>query len=171
MVGSRFKYTGCYEEIAQAIRLNVAAWAVDVERFFDLVLFNYIYGNGDAHLKNFSLIDNGGDLRLAPAYDLLNTSLHVLGDDLGLDGGLSQHIEPSDVLVRTGHLCRLDFERFGLQIGLRPVRVQRILDKYMSMPAATTILVAHSFLTEKMQRNYLRIVRERIARFIRKSED
>ena len=55
---------------------------VDMERFFELVVFNYIYANGDAHLKNFSLILNGQDYRLAPAYDLLNTSLHVNGDDL-----------------------------------------------------------------------------------------
>jgi serine/threonine-protein kinase HipA len=169
--GAQFKYTGCYEEIALAIRGHVATWMVDMERFFELVLFNYIYGNGDAHLKNFSLIHQGDNLRLAPAYDLLNTGLHVLGDDFGLDEGLSSHIEASDVWAQTGHPCRLDFERFGLQIGLRPIRLHRILDKFQSLPNEVPDLVARSFLTEKMQRNYLRIIRERTARFIRKSED
>ena len=75
--GTQFKYNGCYEDIAKAIRTNVAAWMVDMERFFELVVFNYIYANGDAHLKNFSLILDGQDYRLAPAYGLLNTSLHV----------------------------------------------------------------------------------------------
>lgn len=91
--GLQFKYNGCYEDIAKAIRANVAAWMVDMERFFELVVFNYIYANGDDHLKNFSLILTGHDYRLAPAYDLINTSLHVNGDDFGLDGGLAYDIE------------------------------------------------------------------------------
>lgn len=168
--GIQFKYNGSYEDIANAIRANVAAWMVDMERFFELVVFNYIYANGDAHLKNFSLILSGQDYRLAPAYDLLNTGLHVNGDDFGLDGGLSPDIEKSDVMERTGHPTRLDFERFGNKIGLLKKRTDKILDKYMNIPDRTKSLVARSFLTDKMKRNYLSIVNERICRFIRKSE-
>ncbi|MCM1555012.1 MAG: HipA domain-containing protein [Bacteroides sp.] len=126
--------------------------------------------NGDAHLKNFSLILNGSDYRLAPAYDLLNTGLHVNGGDFGLDGGLSPALEKSDVLMRTGHPCRLDFERFGKQIGLVEKRIDRILDAYMSLPEKAGRLIENSFLNQKMKRNYLRIVNERISRFIRLSE-
>lgn len=169
--GLQFKYNGCYEDIAKAIKANVAAWMVDMERFFELVVFNYIYANGDAHLKNFSLILRGQDYRLAPAYDLLNTSLHVVnGDDLGLDGGLSPDIEKSDVMERTGHPCRLDFERFGDKIGLVRKRIDKILDKYIVLPDGAQHLVDRSFLSDKMKRNYIRIVNERISRFNRKSE-
>ena len=139
-----------------------------MERFFELVIFNYIYANGDAHLKNFSLILNGQDYRLAPAYDLLNTSLHVNGYDLGLDGGLSPDIEKSDMMERTGHPCLLDFERFGDKIGLVRKRIDKILDKYITLPDEAKHLVAQSFLSDKMKRNYIRIVNERISRFIRK---
>ncbi len=168
--GLQFKYNGCYEDIAKAIRANVAAWMVDMERFFELVVFNYIYANGDAHLKNFSLLLSGQDYRLAPAYDLLNTSLHVNGDDLGLDGGLSPDIEKSDVMERTGHPYRLDFERFGDRIGLVRKRIDKILDKYIVLPDEAKHLVDQSFLSDKMKRNYIRIVNERISRFNRKSE-
>lgn len=168
--GLLFKYNSCYEDIAKAIRTNVAAWMVDMERFFELVIFNYIYANGDAHLKNFSLILNGRDYRLAPAYDLLNTNLHVDGDDLCLDGGLCPDIEKSDAMERTGHPCRLDFERFGVRIGLIKKRMDRILDKYVSFPKDAKKLIGRSFLSEKMKRNYIRIVNERISRFVRKSE-
>jgi serine/threonine-protein kinase HipA len=88
-------------------------------RFFRLVVFNYIYGNGDDHLKNFSIIKVGNSYQLAPAYDLMNTCLHIEGDDFGLNGGLSLSLEKSDVYDRTGHPCRLDFERFGEFIGLK----------------------------------------------------
>ncbi|MBD5281047.1 MAG: HipA domain-containing protein, partial [Bacteroides sp.] len=168
--GLHFKYNGSYEDIAKAIRANVAAWMVDMERFFELVVFNYIYANGDAHLKNFSLILNGQDYRLAPAYDLLNTSLHVNGDDLVLDGGLFPNIEKSDVFDQTGYPCRLDLERFGNKIGLVKRRMDKILDKYMSLPDGAINLIAQSYLPDKAKRNYTRIVNERITRFIRESE-
>ena len=168
--GKHFKYSGCYEDIAEAIRKNVSAWRVDMERFFDLVVFNYIYANGDAHMKNFSLILEGEDYRLAPAYDLMNTSVHVNGDDLGLDGGLSPNVERSDVFERTGHPCRLDFERFGVRIGILESRVSRILDKYMLLPQSSLNLIGRSFLNDKARRHYLRIVNERIARFTRTSD-
>jgi serine/threonine-protein kinase HipA len=168
--GTYFKYSGCYEDVAKCIRNTIAAWMVDMERFYELVIFNYIYANGDDHLKNFSVIRQGGDYRLAPAYDLMNTSLHVNGDDLGLDGGLSPNIEKSDVYNRTGHPCRLDFERFGTQIGLTDARIKRVLDKYMQVPELTTKLVGNSFLNDKMKRKYLRIVDERVKRFVRNSE-
>lgn len=75
-------------------------------------------------------------------------------------------------VYRAEHLfpCRTDFERFGRLIGLPPRRVGRILDKYMTLSGAARTLVAHSFLSEKMQRKYLRIVDERIKRFVRPSE-
>lgn len=168
--GKGFKYSGCYEDIALAIRKNVSAWMVDMERFFELVVFNYIYANGDDHLKNFSLILRGQDYRLAQAYDLMNTSLHIQGNDLGLDGGLSPNIEKSDEYIRTGHPCRRDFERFGKRIGLVTSRVDRILNAYMVLPESVTALVERSYLNEKMKRYYLRIVKERISRFIRVSD-
>jgi len=165
--GKMFKYSGCYADIAAAIRKNVQAWMVDMERFFDLVVFNYIYANGDAHLKNFSLIRQGADYRLAPAYDLLNTSLHVNGDDFGLDGALSPDLEKSDAYVHSGHPCRQDFARFAEGIGLLGSRSAKIMDRYMELPAEAISLIGRSFLGDKMKRSYLRIVRERIARFTR----
>lgn len=168
--GEGFKYAGCFEDIAVAIRENVSAWMVDMERFFELVVFNYIYANGDDHLKNFSLILQGEDYRLAPAYDLLNTSLHVNGDDLGLDGGLSPNIIKSDVYAQTGHPCRLDFERFAERIEIVKLRAKKILDKYVSLPEKSLELIDRSFLPDKLKRKYIRIVNERIARFVRESE-
>ncbi len=168
--GVHFKYSGCYEDIAVAIRRHVAAWMVDMERFFELVLFNYIYANGDDHLKNFSLIKQGDDFRLAPAYDLINTSLHVSGEDFGLDGALSPNIEKSDVYDKTLHPCRVDFERFGLHIGLNKTRAHRILEKYMALPKEAELLVQRSYLSDKMKRTYMRTVKERVSRFIRTSE-
>ncbi len=168
--GTYFKYEGSFEDVARMIKQYIPAWMVSMERFFKLVVFNYIYGNGDDHLKNFSLLKNGDVYQLSPAYDLMNTALHIEGDDLGLNGGLSENIEKSDVYDRTEHPCRLDFERFAHIIGLREKRISAILDQFAFLPNETEQLVARSFLNDKMKRTYLRIVNERIARFNRKSE-
>lgn len=167
---SGFKYQGCYEQIARIIMNTVPAWMVDMERLFNIIVFNYIYANGDAHLKNFSLMQRNGSWRLAPAYDLMNTALHIDGDDFALDSGLSPKLERSDVYHYTGHPCRLDFERFGALIGLNPQRIKRVLDRYQSLPDLALHLIKNSFLLPKMQRSYIRIVTERIQRFNRKSE-
>ena len=166
--GSAFKYSGSYIDIAQCIRRYIPAWMPEMERFFELVVFNYLYANGDAHLKNFSVIYKDGDYSLTPAYDLLNTALHVRDEDFALEGGLSPNIPRSSYYNLSGHPCRKDFEWFGKEIGLVEVRMNRILDKYMVFSEQSKSLIKQSKLTEKLQRNYMRIVNERLSRFIRK---
>ena len=168
--GSTFKYKGSYMEIARCVRRFIPAWMKEMERFFELVVFNYIYANGDAHLKNFSVILIDGDYQLSPAYDLMNTALHVRDMDFALEGGLSPDMLGSDSFLRTGHPCRKDFEWFGKEVGLVESRVRRILDKYMTMPDAARELVEQSSLPEKLRRSYLRISNERISRFVRESQ-
>ena len=167
--GKHYKYEGCYEDIAIAIKSFVAAWPIAIERFFNIVVFNYIYGNGDAHLKNFSLQRINDEFVLAPAYDLLNTSLHINGDDLALNGGLLRSGWRSAAFDRTGHPCRVDFEAFAEQIGVKSNRLKAILDNYTIIPNKALQLLEHSFLDNKNKRSYARIVEERINRFKRSS--
>lgn len=58
--GRDFKYTGSYEDAAALLKANVSAWQVPMRRFFALIVFNYLFANGDAHLKNFSLQQTPG---------------------------------------------------------------------------------------------------------------
>ena len=168
---SNFKYHGNYVQIADAIRQFVPAWMPQMEQFFRMVVFDYLFANEDAHTKNFSLINRNGEYFLAPAYDLINTCIHIQsGSDLGLVGGLSPDIEKSDVYDRTGHPCRLDFERFAERIGLPKKRAASVLDMFMDIPQETYTLINHSFLNDKMKRTYKRIIEGRKTRFIRQSD-
>lgn len=168
---SNFKYHGNYAQIADAIRKVIPAWMPQMEQFFRMVVFDYLYANEDAHLKNFSLVNRGGEYFLAPAYDLVNTCAHIQsGSDLGLLGGLAPDIETSDVYDRTGHPCRLDFERFAERIGLPKKRAEMVLDMFMEIPQETYGLINRSFLNDKMKRTYKRVVEERKDRFIREAE-
>ena len=77
--GSDYKYSNLsYEECAEIIGKYTKAPAIEILKFFRVVVFNYLILNDDAHLKNFSLIMRGdNEYHLSPAYDLINTSLHL----------------------------------------------------------------------------------------------
>ena len=164
---SNFKYNGNYATIADAIRAFVPSWAIETERFFKQIVFNYMFANGDAHLKNFSLINQNGEYFLAPAYDLINTKIHLEGDDFALKGGLSPDIEPSGPMLRTGHPCRIDFERFAERIALPKRRADRVLDLFSVIQPETYNLIDRSFLNDKMKRLYKRVIEQRQQWFIR----
>ena len=165
---SNYKYHGNYAQIADAIRKIIPAWMPQMEQFFRMVVFNYLFANEDAHMKNFSLVKKGKEYFLAPAYDLINTCVHIKsGSDLGLLDGLSPDIEKSDAYDKTGHPCRLDFERFAEKIGLPKKRADMVLDMFMDIQQETYGLINRSFLNDKMKRSYKRIIEERRDRFIR----
>lgn len=167
--GAEFKYTGNYEDAAALLKTHVSAWQVQTSRFFELVVFNYLFANGDAHLKNFSLQQTpGGDYLLAPAYDLLNTSLHVQDEDFALQGGLLPQTEWSDVYTRTGHPCRMDFETFGQRIGMLSKKMTAILDRFSQEQPMVYELIDRSSLDEKVKRMYNRSYQERLSRFARR---
>lgn len=168
---SNFKYQGNYAQIADAIKEIIPAWMPQMEQFFRMVVFNYLFGNEDAHMKNFSLVNKEGEYFLAPAYDLINTCVHIQSNsDLGLVDGLSPDIEKSETYEMTGHPCRLDFERFAQRIGLPQKRADMVLNMFMGIPQETFTLINCSFLNDKMKRNYKRIIEERRVWFLRKSE-
>ncbi|RZK15163.1 MAG: type II toxin-antitoxin system HipA family toxin [Hymenobacter sp.] len=152
--GDNFKYAGSHEEIAALIRRYVRAAPPALDIFFRLTLFNYLVSNGDAHLKNFSLYRlPGGDYTLTPAYDLLNTSLHVDdGNGLALDLFADDHETPS--FAANGYLAYDDFLELGRRIGLPPSRVRRVLADVAGHEAATATLLGRSFLSAEMQARY-----------------
>lgn len=169
--GKDFKYEGSYEDIAICIRKYIPAWPVAMEQFFRLVVFNYIYGNGDAHLKNFSVLNRGGELIMSPAYDLLNTHVHIDGPDFAMNGGLSPRLITSETYDHTLHPCRADFLSFARLIGMNDRRANRILDSFMEIPPTVDNLIAHSYLfDDKTKRLYHRIVAERTTWFVRQDK-
>ena len=167
--GLDFKYTGSYEDAAAVLRANVSAWQVEMGRFFTLVVFNYLFANGDAHLKNFSLQQtSGGDYILAPAYDLLNTSLHVNDGDFALKEGLMPQQAWSEVYVRTGHPCLQDFRTFGQRIGVLPQKIEAVIAMFSQENQKIKEFLELSCLDERSKRMYWRSYQERLHRFLRK---
>ena len=166
--GKDYKYTGCYEDIARLLKQNVSAWQVEMSRYFSLVVFNYIFSNGDAHLKNFSLRETpNGDYILSPAYDLMNTSIHIDDGDFALQDGLIPKSEYSDTYTNSGHPCKDDFITFGKRIGVLPKKLHSIIELFATEQPQVLQLIEHSFLDEKVKRMYRQSYLERLRRFQR----
>lgn len=154
--GSNYKYEYSYEELAELIQHYIPAWRIEIEKFFKIVLFNFLFSNGDAHLKNFSVIETSrGDFRLAPAYDLLNTHLHVDDSDFALSRGLFREGDKSEFLKFDGKANGHSFEEFGKRIGVSKKRVAEILTQFTTQYPLAEQLIEASFLLPDTKKTYL----------------
>lgn len=152
--GSDYKYCNLsYEECGDLIRQHVLAAPVEILKFFRVVVYNYLISNDDAHLKNFSIIERAhGDYVMAPAYDLINTFMH-LGQPriFALDKGLfKEGMQLSDTRI----VNRTDFLEFGKRLGLNERVVKRELDRFCDDYEDIEKLISNSFLSDNLKINY-----------------
>lgn len=162
--GESYKYDGSYFEIGQLIKKYVPASMVAIEHFFKIIVFNYIFSNGDAHLKNFSLIRNdSGELDLTPAYDLLSTIIHTPGEsDTALK--LFEKDYESDYFAAYGHYGRKEFASLAQQLGIVEVRYVRMIDEFIEKKDAVVGYINNSFLSQEVKQKYHDNFMERISR-------
>jgi len=154
--GANFKYDLSYEELASLIRKAIPAWRIEIEKYFQLVIFNYLFSNGDAHMKNFSILETSrGDYLLSPAYDLINTRMHVADTDFALTKGLFADDFRSRDFQRTNHPSHLDFHEFGKRIGVTRSRITALLEPFVTKQPSVTNFMERSFLDASARRGYL----------------
>ena len=118
---SERKYHGSYEQIGKGIRACSSAFGSDVLHFFEVLIFSFITGNSDMHLKNFSLLrEHDGTWRLSPAYDLVpvKTVLPADKDDLALT------VNGKNRKLRAG-----DFRAAAATMGLTSVQYSRLTQR------------------------------------------
>lgn len=162
--GNAFRYEGSYEDVASAMKTYVPAYAVESERFFARVVFNYLFSNGDAHLKNFSIQRlNSGDHILSPAYDLVNTRLHIKNDSsMALKDGLFSNDYYTDSFQKLGFYAYDDFYEFGVKIGLVEKRVIKALTLFRTLNPIVIELIDHSYLSEESKVVYKEMYLDRL---------
>ena len=153
--GTHYKYEGNYLELFELMKKYLPAYRVETPKLFKLLLFNYLFSNGDAHLKNFAIIETPmGDHRLSPAYDLLNTRIHIEDSDFALDGLLPAHLAQTHVAGQ--------FKVLAEQVGLSTKQFNNIIASILSGSEQVDTLTMASFLDEKTKRNYLQSYQTRL---------
>ncbi len=154
--GPNFKYNYSYEEVSELVQLYVPAHVVEIEKLFKLIVFTYLFSNGDAHLKNFSLLETPhGDYVLSPAYDLINTRIHVNDTDFALDRGLFKDDFQSAELRKSGHAGLEDFYEFAKRLSISAKRRDKLLKPFLTRQDTVEDLVQRSFLSDSTKRAYL----------------
>lgn len=147
------KYEGSAELCFRLVRRYASEPGIDALRLYRLMLFCWWTGNGDAHLKNFSLFANGdGVQRLTPAYDLLSTRLVIPDDPLALPVG-----------GKRAGLTRRSWIELGAYAGLPTKVVARELKNPARQLEAGEALIHRSFLPTGMKGDYCALIRERAA--------
>ncbi len=139
------KYKGSYERIAKLIRQHSAAPLLDVVNFWEVVVFSWLTGNADMHLKNFSLYRPADNYMLAPAYDLLSTALAMPEDDEELALTLNG---------KKKRIRRDDFEKAMLENGMKDSAIAKLFDRFSKSVPKWHRLINESFLPKALQKAY-----------------
>ncbi|MGN1239823.1 MAG: HipA domain-containing protein [Paludibacteraceae bacterium] len=151
---TEYKYRGSYEQISKVINRLASAPMLDVVNFWQVVLFSWLTGNSDMHLKNFSLYAPKGNYVLSPAYDLVNTLVVIPSD-------------PEELALNLNGKKRKigwrDFVQAMTRSGV-PEKVQENMRKrFVAVLPRWEEMIRNSFLSAEMQEQYLTIVMARMA--------
>ena len=150
------KYYGTYQQLAETIKKYSSAPMLDVQRFWEVVLFSWITGNSDMHCKNFSLLDSGnGEYVLSPAYDLLAVLLADPADTEEMAMSFTVGGEKSG-------FDRNTFMTVFTQSGIPATVADRMIERMKAHHAKWEALISQSFLPEKMKADYCHLLNKRI---------
>jgi len=161
--GENYKYDASYEELAELVRRFCPAAVVENPKVFFIILFNYVFANGDAHLKNFSLYrSKQGDYVLTPAYDLLNTSVHFPGEPTatGLDFFADGHFTAAYETL--GFYSSADFIELGRAFGVAEIEVRSLIALFAERCDAVEKMLVASALSEEARVRYLSRFHDRL---------
>lgn len=149
------KYDRSYEEMANIIEAHVPAATVMKEELFRRSLVNWILGNGDAHLKNYSLIKaDTGEYILSPMYDVLNTRIHVNDRDSAISLFATKDVRMD--------ISKDDFITLAQRMTLNMARVENIIEDFSAKYPQIEVLIHNDWPMEDDIRNaYLDIIYQR----------
>jgi serine/threonine-protein kinase HipA len=149
------KYAGSGELCARLVKRFASEPLIELVKLFERLVFAWWTGNGDRHLKNFSLLAGEDGLhRLSPAYDQISTRLVITDDDLALPiGGKRSALDRA---------TWLDLARY---CGIPERVAERVIDRYAQAASAAKVLIERSFLNEEMRQAFGALVEERSLAF------
>lgn len=150
---TEYKYKSSYEQIAKVIATYSTTPKLDLVNYMQVLLFSFVTGNNDMHLKNFSLYCPKKFYQLTPAYDLLNVAIVNPKDKEEL--ALSLNGKKSNLKLQ-------DFLKASATIGIEEnITLQMIKNMRKALPL-WRVLIKSSFLSEEMQEAYLNLIEKRL---------
>jgi serine/threonine-protein kinase HipA len=146
------KYMGSVEGIGRRLKEISSVPGLDVQLFFERVVFYFMIGNGDAHLKNYSIAyRQDGQVRFTPAYDIVCSKLVIPQEE---DSALA-------VNGRKNDLKREDFDALAGYLDI-PVKVR--YGKFEGQLSRMAAIIGSSYIAKEKQRQFVEIIKERTSR-------
>ena len=146
------KYKGSVEQIGRKLKEISTAPGYDVQLFFERVVFNFIIGNGDAHLKNYSIAYRDKEtIRLTPAYDIVCSKLVIPDEE---DSALS-------INSKKNGLKRDDFDKLAEYLNI-PIKIR--YEKFEKSLTVMETIIKNSEIKKDIQELFINIINERISR-------
>ena len=150
------KYKSSVEKRGRALAKHSANTVLDLLKLFEIVVFSYLTGNNDMHLKNFSMILKNEEWNLSPAYDLLNVNLHLPEDNeefaLTING-------------KKRKLTKSDFVNLGLKLQLTEKQISNTFDRFIKAENIMKQEISNSFLSTENQMKYIDLLEVRLSLF------
>jgi serine/threonine-protein kinase HipA len=139
---------------------DVGEWLSPLNRIdlLRILIFNFLTGNGDVHLKNISLLETAdGDMMLSPSYDLMNTKIHLTDNLLALN--LFEELEQTSLpLGKIYSYMSEDFIKFGKRLNIKDSIVTKIIETFNKKENEILAMVDKSFLSNDAKNKYKKIV-------------
>ena len=153
---TEYKYKSSYEQVAKVIRTYSSVPEMDLTRYYELLIFCWLTGNNDMHLKNFALYNPTEDeIRLTPAYDLLNTAI-VNPKDLE-ELALTLNAKKRKIKLN-------DFVQAMQKADIPDKVIANIFHRFSKKCQAWQPIIQQSFLPKEYQEAYWTLVKERLSR-------
>ena len=151
------KYKGSYERCAKIIDKYSSRKGLDMTELFMRLVFSFIVGNSDMHLKNFSFLETNegtGEYILSPAYDLLPVNVIMPEDKeqfaLAMNG-------------KKSNIRRKDFLIFADECNISKISAEKMIGKLVSMQVKFVSMCEESLLPEKTKERLAALINERIS--------
>ena len=155
---TEYKYRSSYEQVAKAIEKYSSVPQLDLVNFYEIVLFCWLTGNNDMHLKNFSLLSSEtGHYKLSPAYDLLNATIvnPTDSEELALTlNGKKHRINRKDIVEAAG------------KAGISEKIIDGMINQFKKCLPAWEEKIDESFLSDEMKMSYKSLITNRINRLL-----
>ena len=150
------KYKSSYEKAGKLIA-KYCTKGLDLLNYFELVLFSYLAGNNDMHLKNFSVLHQPDGATLSPAYDLLNVNLINPKDKEEL--GLTLNGKKNKIKLA-------DFKILAASLNINEKVYDNIFKKFQNKNKEVLHLIDQSFLSKEMKKGYKEIWKKKQEIFV-----
>ena len=151
------KYKGSYERCGHIIKKYSSRSGLDMSELFYRLVFSFIVGNSDMHLKNFSLIESESgseEYHLSPAYDLLPVNV-IMPEDK------EEFALPINGKKRNIH--RKDFLTFAAGCGIAKLAAEKMIGQLVSMEPVFIDMCCNSLMPQDMKEAFIELVDKRVS--------